>query len=558
MTDPSRTRRAPLSHEGPRGPIDFAVITALKLERDAILRRLDPGYATLQEDNEPLTFYHGHVGIPSSGERYTIVVTLLLNMGNEDAAVAATRVIERWQPRHILMIGIAGGVAAKVALGDVVVADTIYYYEPAKLTPNGVEDRPADFVTSRLLYGRAQAYEAAEWKGDVGVKHPGAGASELPEARFGVIAAGEKVVADRETLPRLLRANPKVIAVAMEGAGLAKAALLHHPPPAFLEIRGISDLADENKSDDEWRPYAANAAAAFAIGLLRSRPIPPFDATGAQQTAMPVVVLSAQSLRRIAPVELGDALDGGARGMETVALDFTDLVRDDGLSDVETAVRRVADPQGLLFGALARRGDAELVFHGLVHIPLAVLIGHLVTDRQRVRMFDFHPDVATGTWRWPAAEEASFPELEVSGLPSRRANREGEAVVTMSVSYAVDRAQLRGVVGDPLATVDMKLPRPERGVVKSEAQTRAYGRAFRRVIDGIAQCLPMCRRVHLFYAGPVSLAFHLGQQISANIHPAVTVWNYRRGAYEWGIDLAAATRGGACVAYPIAATRRGT
>jgi hypothetical protein len=98
--------------------------------------------------------------------------------------------------------------------------------------------------------------------------------------------------------------------------------------------------------------------------------------------------------------------------------------------------------------------------------------------------------------------------------------------------------------------IDVTVPRPERGVVKSEEQTRAYGREFRRVIDTIAQRAPACRRIHLFYAGPVSLAFHLGQQISANIHCPVTAWNYRRGVYEWGIDLGAAALGcGSSVVY---------
>src|SRR6266496_2766884 len=69
------------------GPIDFAVVTALKLEREAVLKRLDEGYQSLQEDNEPLTYYYGHVTIPSSGERYTVVVVMLLGMGNEEAAV---------------------------------------------------------------------------------------------------------------------------------------------------------------------------------------------------------------------------------------------------------------------------------------------------------------------------------------------------------------------------------------------------------------------------------------------------------------------------------------
>jgi hypothetical protein len=40
----------------------------------------------------------------------------------------------------------------------------------------------------------------------------------------------------------------------------------------------------------------------------------------------------------------------------------------------------------------------------------------------------------------------------------------------------------------------------------------------------------------LFYAGPVSLAFHLGQQISENIYPPVIVWNYRREqGYNWAV-----------------------
>jgi nucleoside phosphorylase len=528
------------------GPVDFAVITALRIERDAVLRRLDPGYEVVQEDREPLTYYYGHVTIPASGERYTVVAAMLLGMGNDEAAVATTRLIQRWQPEHVLMAGIAGGVPGKVALGDVVVADSVYYYELAKLTTEGEERRPQQFTTSRLLYGRAQAYEASEWKGEVGVERPGAATPDatLPEAHFGVIAAGEKVIADRETLPKLLKGNPKILAVAMEGAGVARSSLNNNPPPAFLEVRGVCDFADEHKNDN-WQPYAANAAAAFIVGLLRSRPISPLEAKPQEGKTAPVLVLRAQSLRPIAPDELlGDfAVDLKGRDIETIALDFTDLVRGDALSDLGEAVRRIADPQGVLFGALARRGDSELVFHGLVHIPLAMLAGHLVTDRQRVRMFDFHPNVGTGTWVWPKGDGEEFPALEVRGLPKRRVSRSGDTVVRMSVSYAVAPDRTRVNVPDPALEVDVTVPRPERGVVRSEEQTRAYGREFRRVIDVIAQQAPACQRIHLFYAGPVSLAFHIGQQISANIHPPVTAWNFRRGSYEWGIDLAAAGEG---------------
>src|SRR5439155_26873798 len=135
------------------------------------------------------------------------------------------------------------------------------------------------------------------------------------------------------------------------------------------------------------------------------------------------------------------------RDIETVALDFTDFVRGgDILADPDEAVRRLISPEGALFGALARRGEAEMVFHGLVHIPLAVLAGHLVADRQRVKMFDFHPDVRSGTWAWPGGDDQKFPPVDVRGLPKRRVNRPGDAIVMMSVSYLVDPAQARGAV----------------------------------------------------------------------------------------------------------------
>ena len=48
----------------------------------------------------------------------------------------------------------------------------------------------------------------------------------------------------------------------------------------------------------------------------------------------------------------------------------------------------------------------------------------------------------------------------------------------------------------------------------------------------------------------MALAFHLGQQISPTIHPPVIVWNFRRGKYEWAIDLSAAVRGKKCIVLP--------
>ena len=134
-----------------------------------------------------------------------------------------------------------------------VVANYVHYYEPAKLTLGGEQDRSHDFRTDRLLFGRAQDYEASEWRGGIDAEAPeeDAPAARRPEAHFGPIGSGEKVVADEEALRRLLAGCPKMLATAMEGAGVARAATNHGDRSlAFLEVRGISDYADHHGSSD--------------------------------------------------------------------------------------------------------------------------------------------------------------------------------------------------------------------------------------------------------------------------------------------------------------------
>lgn len=546
----SSPRRPDVTAENERA--DVAIVTALKIERDAVLRHLGD-YEIVQDDNQPLTYYRGRVEAPVPGGGYEVVVVKTLEAGNDEAAVATSSVIQRWRPRSVFMVGIGGGVRGEVELGDVVVANFVYYYEPAKLVPGGKQDRSQDLRTDRLLYGRAQHYEASEWRGEIDAEVPeeDTNVARRPEAHFGPIGSGEKVVADEEALRRLLVACPKMIATAMEGAGVARAAASHGDrSPAFLEVRGISDYADHLKSDD-WHRYAAAAAAAFTVGLLRSAPFPPLAATDSEPAVgKPVLVMRAQSLRSIAGDEILGAFDDDLKGrdLETLALDFTDLAPSRILTDPETAAKRMADPRGDLLGTLARRGDADLVFHGLAHVPLVFLAGHLVTDRQYVRLFDFHPEAGGDTWAWPGTD--GFPPLEISGVPKRAVRKTGDAVVRVSISYETTAAQTRAVVPRPALEVDAALQEPKRGVVQSEDQVRRYGQVFRReILDPIAQLAPGIERVHVFYAGPVALAFHLGQQISENIHPPVVVWNYSRG-YGWAIDLAAAAIGEPCVVRP--------
>jgi nucleoside phosphorylase len=271
------------------GPVDFAIVTALDIECKAVLEHLgEKNYKKIQEEGKR-TYYRSHIIIPERDEYYEIVVALQLDMGNNNAQSTANQIIERWKPSNIIMLGIAGGVPNKVALGDVVVAKFCWYYELAKNTKKGEQRRIRQFDSNEILHDRAlhlpnkwteeiglappECQKKYKWFSELfGVNHPKV--LNLPKKHIGTIGSGEKVIADKKILQKLLKDCSELMAVAMEGAGVAEAAKAKGL--GFIEIRGISDFADPKKNDD-WHSYAANAAAAFIIELLRSQPFAPLS-----------------------------------------------------------------------------------------------------------------------------------------------------------------------------------------------------------------------------------------------------------------------------------------
>lgn len=112
-----------------------------------------------------------------------------------------------------------------------------------------------------------------DWKAKVGVERPD-GTQTLPKVHTGVIASGEKVIADVVTRAAIVSANRKIVAIEMEGYGFSRALWQSFEHVRHLAIRAISDDATANKND-ECHVYAAAAAAAFAKHFLLDRPLDP-------------------------------------------------------------------------------------------------------------------------------------------------------------------------------------------------------------------------------------------------------------------------------------------
>lgn len=271
------------SEKAPKTPsfcpsVDFLLITALAEERDAVLDKL-PGHQKLPPTADDVYVYYEAelpVAFPG-GERaaYHVIVMPATAMGRVKAATATDAAITRWHPRYVVLVGIAGGLAeAKIALGDILVAHQIVDYELQKVTREGPEVRYEVHQADPRLEIACANFTQTSWLELVRVDRPEPG---RPERHIGPIASGDKVVAFGEVLRRYREAWPKLIGVEMEAAGVATAAFQSPVKPGFFMVRCASDLADEHKDSadvKQWRSYACDVAASFAIGLLKSGPVP--------------------------------------------------------------------------------------------------------------------------------------------------------------------------------------------------------------------------------------------------------------------------------------------
>ena len=112
------------------------------------------------------------------------------------------------------------------------------------------------------------------WTKGLTIPRPGEGA---PRIHLGPIASGDKVVAVERVLTEYRNVWPTLIGVEMEAAGVASACFAAARQPEFFMVRGVSDLADEQKNSprvDGFRAYACDVAAAYTVELLKSHPIP--------------------------------------------------------------------------------------------------------------------------------------------------------------------------------------------------------------------------------------------------------------------------------------------
>lgn len=162
----------------------------------------------------------------------------------------------------------------------------------------------------------------------------------------------------------------------------------------------------------------------------------------------------------------------------------------------------------------------------LAPIPLAIHLGHLLSDRVEVRPFQYDRD--RKTWCWDDSSTAHDASFQYSGIPEKIIDEEIDVIVSVSLSASIASADTIKAAGDCPVQVDLSVAEPDVMWLSHPEQLVKLGQVFRRLLKDVNRFVPRCRRIHLFYAGPTGGAVVIGQSINPRMTPEIALYEYDR------------------------------
>lgn len=256
--------------------MDIGIITIVPPEKNAI----DSILQNCKKVDGKKTIRKYSMGFLEGADNYShsVVMTQQLNQGNESVVAAYKDLVAEFNPKLMILFGIAGSIHEKNKLCDVCIINQVIDYDKRKEGEESIiEERGSTYrVSAKLLvyindffnlHGENPTFKACE--NSIESKF---------EIRVGPLGSGNAVVGNPASKIKhwLKDFNTKVLAVETEAVGFSNTFYEEElnrkiDKIGALIIRGISDHADYDK-DDKWRVMASNNAAIVVKEFVRLLP----------------------------------------------------------------------------------------------------------------------------------------------------------------------------------------------------------------------------------------------------------------------------------------------
>ncbi|HET8657951.1 MAG TPA: hypothetical protein VFM55_03025 [Micromonosporaceae bacterium] len=291
--------------------VTIGIITALPVE-GAAMTALITEPTVVRVDGDPNDYRVGYLASADVSTPHRVVLTTMPLDNTRNAAATCANLLRTFTGvRCVVVTGVAGGIPSldrperHVRLGDVVVAvDGIIDYGHLRLVDGAAElRRPVDGISVELLRAARElelrAYQdgvaqLSRWlapaDGHLGTtfarpsartdrlyidgkftRHPERAISGhvegVPKIHYGAIGCADVLLRDEHYRDELASKH-RIMAVEMEGSGVAAGAMLHGV--GWFMVRGVADYCDNLGKNQRWHPHASITAAAYVCALLES------------------------------------------------------------------------------------------------------------------------------------------------------------------------------------------------------------------------------------------------------------------------------------------------
>ena len=174
----------------------------------------------------------------------------------------------------------------------------------------------------------------------------------------------------------------------------------------------------------------------------------------------------------------------------------------------------------------SRENLPRFAVFSLAPIPLAIHLGHLLSDRVEIMPFQYDRDRLT--WAWNDKILQPDTDMQVSGLPKTHVTETCEVAIYISLSARINQEEPRATIGKVPVEICIQVPQPDVMWLNHPLQLSVFQKTFRKAVAEIREKIPNCSRVHLFYAGPTGGAIMVGQAINPRMNPPVELYEYDR------------------------------
>jgi adenosylhomocysteine nucleosidase len=188
--------------------------------------------------------------------------------GKVAAATTATHLITHHRVDALIFTGVAGGIAAGLRQGDVVIGTDLYQHDMDARPVFARHEIPLLGQTAIATdLGLRAGLEAAAARFLASYTPPPAKSAEPPpQLRTGAIASGDQFFASQARVDELRARLPDVLCVEMEGAAVAQ--VCHEYGVPFGLVRTISDSANEAAAET-FPEFVNHTARVYSHGIVR-------------------------------------------------------------------------------------------------------------------------------------------------------------------------------------------------------------------------------------------------------------------------------------------------